>query len=105
MKIQEEDQFIVKHLLHITQENNLKKPCKTSFVCLDKNSPLREYDKSTKCFHYQQKERIPTGNNESLYLNYICNKKYKSLSGLKQHHKNCTQATREKIVEDTLILN
>ena len=39
--------------------------------------------------------------NETLHLCDICNKRDKSQSGLKRHRKNCTQSTRDGIVDIT----
>ena len=39
--------------------------------------------------------------NETLYLCDICNKRYKSQSRLKRHRKNCTEPTRDGIVDIT----
>ena len=36
-----------------------------------------------------------------MYICGICNKRYKSQSGLKRHRKNCTQPTRDGIVDIT----
>ena len=36
-----------------------------------------------------------------MYICGICNKRYKSQSGLKRHRKNCTQQTRDGIVDIT----
>ena len=36
-----------------------------------------------------------------MYICEICNKRYKSQSGLKRHRKNCTQQTRDGIVDIT----
>ena len=48
-----------------------------------------------------QTEKISAGMNETLYLRHICNKRYKSQSGLKRHRRNCTQPTRDGIVDIT----
>ena len=48
-----------------------------------------------------QIENISAGMNETLHLCDICNKRYKSQSGLKRHRKNCSQPTRDGIVDIT----
>ena len=49
-------------------------PSKTSFFRLDKKYHLREYDKTNKVLQLSQRENIPTGKNETLYLCEIFNK-------------------------------
>ena len=39
--------------------------------------------------------------NETLYLCYICNKRWKPQSGLKRHRKNFTQPTRDDVADIT----
>ena len=58
-------------------------PSKTSFFRLDKNYRPRKYDKKNKVLPLTQTENISAGMNETLYLCDICNKRYKSQSGLK----------------------
>ena len=54
-----------------------------------------------KVLRLTQTENISAGINKTLYLYDICNKRYKSQSGLKRHRKNCTQPTRDGIVDIT----
>ena len=53
-----------------------------------------------------QTENLPTGKwkNENLYLCDICNKKRKLQSGLKCHQSNCTQPSREEILDTASLL-
>ena len=88
---------------HNTGKNDRQcKPSKTSFFRFDKNYRPRECNKTNKVLPLSQTENISAVTNETLYLCDICNKKKKKLqSGLKRHRKNCTQPTRDDIVDTT----
>ena len=92
-KVRELDiNFTQKAFAHNTRKNARQcEPSKTFFFRLDKNYRPREYDKTNKVLPLYQTKNISAGMNEALYLCDICNKKYKSQSGLKRHRKNGTQ--------------
>ena len=99
--MEEQDINFTDDAFALNTEKNARQcePSRTSFFRLDKNYRPREYDKTNKVLPLIQTENISAGMNGTLHPCDICNERYKSQSGLKCHRKNCTQPTRDGIVD------
>ena len=88
---------------HITQEktigsvNLVRHPSSVSTKTIVRENAI----KRTKCYHYHKQKTYQQSRMRPCIFVIFATKKKKLQSGLKRHRKNCTQPTRDDIVDTT----